>query len=188
MTSWSSPTYLLSYSHSGKILKMSKEILQLSKNLAKENECHISPELSAEEKRLRSFRFYDRCPCRLFSSTNKSVRPQMFTYSKGCPCSSTTKSVEPQMFTHSRGTQTQGGQRSDLQGRNASHAASSWRYPGRVWQGSNSSSGLVGGESSFSEYVTGNGIRESFRNTKIHKSQSLCHKTSMITIRAHFWK
>ena len=40
----------------------------------------------------------------------------------------------------------------------------------------------------FSEYVTGNGIIESFRNTKIHKSQSLYRKTSMITIRAHFWK
>ena len=136
--------------------------------MASENDYHISPELSAEEKRLRSFRFYDRCPCRLFSST--------------------TKSVEQQMFTHSRGTQTQGGQRSDLQGRNASHAASSWRYPGRVWQGSKSSSRLVGGGSRFSEYVTGNGIRESFRNTKIHESQSLCRKTSMITIRAHFWK
>ena len=103
-------------------------------------------------------------------------------------CSSTTKSVEPQMFTDSKGTQTQGGQRSDLQGRNASHAASSWRYPGRVWQGRKSSSRLVGGGYGFSEYVTGNGIRESFRNTKIHESQSLCRKTSMITIRAHFWK
>ena len=102
--------------------------------------------------------------------------------------SSTNKNVRPQMFTHSRGTQTQGGQRSDLQGRNASHTASSWRYPGRVWQGSKSSSRLVGGGSNFSEYVTGNGIRESFRNTKIHESQSLCRKTSMITIRAHFWK
>ena len=123
-----------------------------------------------------------------FSSTNKSVRPQMFTHSKGCPCSSTTKSVEPQMFTHSRGTQTQGGQRSDLQGRNASHAASSWRYPGRVWQGSKSSSGLMAGDSRFSEYVTGNSIRESFRNTMIRESQSLYRKLSMITIKTHFRK
>ena len=107
------------------------------------------------------------CPCHLFHPPPK---------------------VCPQLFKDSKGTQTQGGQRSDLQGRNASHAASSWRYPGRVWQGSKSSSRLVGGGSSFSEYVTGNGIRESFRNTKIHESQSLCRKTSMITIRAHFWK